>query len=349
MRNRQAHWNERRVLVTGATGFLGGWLVKALLERRAHVIALARDGAPRSLFAREAMASRVEVVSGSVTDRELLRRVISEYDVQTVFHLAAQANGGVAQNDPLGTLNINVAGVWNLLEAVRQSHVREVVVASSNKAYGTAFTLPYAETHPMNGVFPLDVSKSCADLICRMYAVTYGVPVCITRCANLFGGGDLSFNRVIPGVIRSTQRGERFVVRSNGSFTRDFLYVRDAVRAHIMLAEAMAANSSLRGEAFNFGLEMRVSVLQLVEQVLGIMRRRDLAPIIQDLAADEVREQQLSTEKARRILGWTPEYTLEQGLRETIDWYDHVAESQPRRVSAPALDEFNIPSGDTRH
>lgn len=339
--------------MTGATGFLGGWLVKELLERRAHVVALTRDGAPRSLFAREAMASRVEVVHGSMADRSLLRRVISEYDVQTVFHLAAQASIGVAHTDPLGTLKTNVAGVWNLLEVIRQSHVREVVVASSNKAYGTALTLPYVETDPMNGVFPLDVSKSCADLICRMYAVAYGVPVCITRCANLFGGGDLNFNRVVPGVIRATQRGERFVVRSNGRFTRDFLYVRDAARAHVMVAEAMAANPTLRGNAFNFGLEVRLTVLQLVEQVLGMMRRRDLAPIIQDIATDEVLDQHMSTEKARRLLGWMPEYTLEQGLRETIAWYDTLPD-QPhsRRVTAlaPPLDDCNMPSGDgTQH
>jgi CDP-glucose 4,6-dehydratase len=230
--------------------------------------------------------------------------------------------------------------------------VREVVVASSNKAYGTALNLPYVETDPLNGVFPLDVSKSCADLICRMYAITYGVPVCTTRCANLFGGGDLNFNRVIPGVIRATQRGERFVVRSNGRFTRDFLYVRDAARAHVMVAEAMAANPTLRGTAFNFGLEVRLTVLQLVEQVLGLMRRPDLAPIVQDIAADEVREQQLSAEKARRLLGWIPEYTLEQGLRETIDWYDNLPDQSRSRRTAPlppALADLKIPSGGTQH
>ena len=339
---RHDHWRERNVLVTGATGLLGGWLVKELLERRARIVALARDSAPRSLFERDGLADRVEVVHGSVTDRALLRRTICEYDIATVFHLAAQSIVGVAHTDPIGTLETNVAGTWNLLEAARHSQIREVVVASSNKAYGASSNLPYLETHPMDGLFPFDVSKSCADLICRMYAVTYGVPVCVTRCGNLFGGGDLNFTRAIPGVIRATQRGERFVMRSDGSCIRDYIYVRDAVYGHLLLAETMAANPTLRGDAFNFSLEVRLTVLELVEQVLTLMGRTDLAPISQNIATDEIREQYMVADKARRELGWSPQFTMEQGLRETIAWYangleDHHGPPRTARSAASIL------------
>jgi CDP-glucose 4,6-dehydratase len=315
------HWQHRSVLVTGATGFLGGWLVKELVDRRARVVALVRDGAPRSLFAREALADRVETVHGSLADRSLLRRVMCEYDVATVFHLGAQALVGVARTDPVGTLEANIAGTWNVLEAARQSPVRELVVASSDKAYGPSTNLPYRETHPMEGRYPYDVSKSCADLICRMYAETYGLPVCVTRCGNLFGGGDLNFSRTVPGLIRATLRGERFVIRSDGHFVRDLIYVRDAALGYLLLAEAMDANPSLRGEAFNFSLEIRLSVLAIVDKVLNLMGRTDLVPIVLNIATDEIREQYMSAEKARTLLGWSPTFRMDQGLRETVAWY----------------------------
>ena len=323
------------MLVTGATGFLGGWLVGELLERGSHVVAIVRDGAPRSRFEREGLADRVEVVHGSVADRSLLRRTMCEYDVATVFHLAAQAIVGVARTDPIGTLETNVAGTWNLLEAARHSPIREVVVASSDKAYGASSNLPYRETHPMDGLYPYDVSKSCTDLISRMYAVTYGVPVCVTRCGNLFGGGDMNFNRTIPGVIRAALRGERFIIRSDGHYVRDFIYVRDAVNGYLLLAETMAANPTLRGDAFNFSLETRLTVLELVEQVLTLMGRTDLAPIIQNTATDEIREQYMVADKARCVLGWSPRFTMEQALRETIAWYANaLGETDAKHIPA---------------
>jgi len=318
------HWHDHAVLVTGATGFLGGWLVKELVERGARVVAIVRDSAPRSLLAREGLLSRIEIVHGSLADRSLLRRVMCEYEISTVFHLAAQALVGVARSDPIGTLETNVEGTWNVLEAARQSPIHAVVAASSDKAYGASRNLPYLETHPMEGAYPYDVSKSCADLICRMYAETYGVPVCITRCANLFGGGDFNFSRTIPGVIRATLRGERFVIRSDGYFVRDFIYVRDAVLAYLLLAERMAAEATLRGEAFNFCLGVGVTVLEVVDRVLTLMARPDLTPIIQNIATDELREQYMVADKARRFLGWAPRFTMDQGLRETIAWYTNV-------------------------
>jgi len=321
MTRRRDHWRDAPGLVTGGTGFLGGWLVKELLNRSARVVALVRDGAPQSCFVRDGMAARVETVHGTLADQALLRRTMCEYEVATVFHLGAQAIVGVARADPIGTLEANVAGTWNLLEAARQSPVQQVIVASSDKAYGPSPNLPYAETHPMQGRYPYDVSKSCVDLICRMYAETYRLPVCVTRCGNLFGGGDRNLGRTIPGVITATLRGEPFVIRSDGHFVRDFLYVRDAVEAYLTLAETMADAPELRGDAFNFSMEVRYTVLEIVEQVLQLMRRPDLRPIVQNIATGEIREQYMVADKARRVLGWSPTYTMTEALQQTIEWY----------------------------
>jgi CDP-glucose 4,6-dehydratase len=337
MTMRRDHWRDHPVLVTGATGFLGGWLVKELVERGARVVAIVRDTAPRSMLVRENLVSRTDVVRGSLSDRSLLRRVMCEYEISTVFHLGAQSLVGVARSDPIGTLEANVEGTWNVLEAARHSPIHALVAASSDKAYGPSSNLPCTESHPMEGRYPFDVSKSCADLICRMYAETYGVPVCITRCGNLFGGGDVNFSRTVPGVIRATLRGERFVIRSDGYFVRDFVYVRDAVSAYLLLAETMATESKLRGEAFNFSLGVALTVLEVVDRVLTLMARPDLVPIIQNIATDELREQYLVSDKARRVLGWTPRFTMDQGLRETIAWYTN------------ALSDLENPSPAQRH
>jgi CDP-glucose 4,6-dehydratase len=332
----RSFWARRRVFVTGATGFLGGWLVRDLLDRGAEVVALVRDGAPRSMFVRDGLISRVETVHGSLTDVDLLRRAVAEYEVETVFHLAAQAIVGVAKRDPAGTLDANIRGTWQLLEATRGSAVRQVVVASSDKAYGASAQLPYRESHPLEGRYPYDVSKSCADLICRMYAETYGVPVVVTRCGNLFGGGDMNFSRTVPGLIRSTLAGEPFVIRSDGKYVRDFIYVRDAADAYMVLAERLAQQPELAGEAFNFSLEVQPTVLDLVNRILVLMGRQDLAPRIENSATSEIREQYMSAEKARRQLGWRPRWGLEDGLRETIDWY------RARATEAPAADTVAV-------
>ncbi len=316
-----AFWKDLRVFVTGATGLLGGWLVKELLARECEVTALVRDGAPRSLFHREHLHEQVEVVRGDLDDPRLLMRTLSEYGVEVVFHLAAQTLVGVGKADPVGTLESNVRGTWNLLDATRQAGILSMVVASSDKAYGSSEDLPYLETHPLQGRYPYDVSKSCADLISTMYATTYELPVAITRCGNLFGGGDLNFSRTIPGLVKATLRGEPFLIRSDGKYIRDFLYVKDAVLGYLTLAEQLATRDELRGQAFNFSLEERLDVLQIVDRVLGIMGREDLDPIIQNIASAEIREQYMSASKAREVLGWEPTYGLDGGLRETIEWY----------------------------
>ncbi|MCX6620121.1 MAG: NAD-dependent epimerase/dehydratase family protein, partial [Acidobacteria bacterium] len=226
------------------------------------------------------------------------------------------------------TLRANVMGTWNVLEAARESKIGQIVVASSDKAYGASPDLPYRETYPLQGKYPYDVSKSCTDLICGMYAATYGLPVGILRCANLFGGGDLNFSRTIPGVVKATLEGERFRIRSDGKFVRDFLYVKDAAQSYLRAAEGLATNPELAGEAFNFSLEVRLTVIDVVNQVLGLMQRSDLEPIVENQASSEIREQYLCCDKAHTILGWQPRFSMEQGLRETIAWYSKYFDKQ---------------------
>lgn len=328
-------WNGRSVLVTGATGLLGGWLVKELLARGAEVTVLVRDSAPRSLFCKERLEERVNVVHGSL-ELDVMRRTIAEYSVRTVIHLAAQTLVGIAKVDPVGTFESNIRGTWNVLEAARTTNMCQVIVASSDKAYGDSLVLPYAETHPMDGSYPYDVSKSCTDLITRMYHATYRLPVGVLRCGNLFGGGDLNFSRTIPGVILATLNGERFRIRSDGTYVRDFLYVEDAADAYLLVAESIASNPDLAGQAFNFSLGVRPTVLEVSRMVLKLMGASDRDPIIENTAKSEIREQYTDSSKARRLLGWQPRYGLEEGLRRTIEWYRGYLDQGGAKAAAAA-------------
>jgi CDP-glucose 4,6-dehydratase len=310
------------VFVTGATGLLGGWLVRQLVDAGADVVCLVRDWVPRSEFVAAGLVERVRLVRGDVRDQEVLERALGEYEVATVFHLAAQTIVGVANRNPVSTLDTNIRGTWALLEACRRSPtVQQVVTASSDKAYGDQEVLPYTEDAPVLGRHPYDVSKSCADLLAQMYAKSYGLRVSVTRCGNFYGGGDLNWNRLVPGTIRSVLRGERPVIRSDGRFTRDYIYVEDGARAYILLAEQLAAKPSLAGEVFNFSYERRMTVLELVDRILQAMGSR-FAPDVRNEASNEIRDQYLDSTKARRMLGWTPAFTFEASLRETIAWYE---------------------------
>lgn len=315
-------WHDRKVLVTGATGLLGGWLTAELIARGADVVALVRDRQLQCKFHRDGLDQRVTTVYGAIEEGEAMRRIIAEHEIRTILHLAAQTIVGVAKRDPVGTLRTNIEGTWTILDAARQVGDVQVVLASSDKAYGAAAELPYRETHPLRGEYPYDVSKSCADLIGRMYAMTYGVPVAITRCGNLFGGGDLNFSRSIPGVIRATLAGQPFEIRSNGQFVRDYLYVEDAVDGYLLLAEKLAKDPSLSGEAFNFSLGQPQTVLQIVDRVLELMGRTDLRPVILNQASAEIREQYLCADLAAQRLDWRPRIGLDEGLKRTIDWYE---------------------------
>lgn len=317
-------WRDRSVFITGATGLLGGWLTRHLLEQGASITALVRDSVPQSEFERTKMCERVNVVRGDLSKPALLERVLGEYEVETVFHLAAQTIVGIANRNPVSTFESNIRGTWNLLEACRRSpKVRAVILASSDKAYGDQTVLPYTEEMPLQGRHPYDVSKSCADMIAQSYAYTFGVPVAITRCGNFYGGGDLNWNRVVPGTIRSVLRGERPIIRSNGKYVRDYFYIEDGAAAYMLLAERLTTDKSLNGSAFNFSNETQITVMDLVNTILNKMGSK-LQPEILNQASNEILHQFLSAERARTVLKWHPAYTLDQGLERTISWYKEV-------------------------
>jgi len=309
------------VFVTGATGLVGGWLVRSLLEAEADVVCLVRDWVPQSELNRSQMVEKVKVVRGDVRDQRLLERALGEYEVDTVIHLAAQTIVPIANRNPVSTFDTNVAGTWALLEASRRTPtVRQIVIASSDKAYGEQAALPYNETMPLQGVHPYDVSKSAADLIAQSFASTFGLPIVVTRCGNFFGGGDLNWSRIVPGTIRSILRNNRPVIRSDGEYVRDYFYVEDGASAYMFAAEQLASNRELAGEAFNFSTEQPITVIDLTRLILKLMSS-SLEPDVRNEASNEIRRQYLSANKARTVLGWTPQFTLEDGLRRTIEWY----------------------------
>lgn len=292
-----------------------------MCERGARVVGLVRDHVPASALVRSGLSQRIAIVHGALEDYAAVNRTLAEYEVETVFHLAAQAIVGVANRNPLSTFEANIRGTWHVLEACRQNPtVRRVVIASSDKAYGDHEELPYHEDMALQGRHPYDVSKSCADLIAATYHHTYQLPVAVTRCGNLFGGGDLNFNRIVPGTIRSALRNEAPVIRSDGTPLRDYIFVRDVVEAYILLAHALD-DASLHGQAFNFGTAEPCSVLGLTRKILELMGRDDLRPVVLNESKGEILHQYLSSRKARKLLGWEPAASLDAGLTETIAWY----------------------------
>jgi CDP-glucose 4,6-dehydratase len=315
-------WSRRRVFVTGASGIVGSWLVKRLVREGAYVVALVHDWDPQTELIRSGDISKVNVVNGALEEYATLERAINEHEVDTVFHLAAQPIVSTALRNPLPTFETNIRGSYHLLEACRvhRGLVKQVVVASSDKAYGDAETLPYTEDMPLHGRHPYDVSKSCTDLIALSYAHTYRLPIAVARCGNIYGGGDLNWSRIVPGTIRSILQGERPILRSNGLYTRDYIFVDDVVDAYMATADGLA-REEIFGQAFNFSPESRVSVIEITRQLLKLMDRTDLEPVILDQVTAEIKDQYLDASKARRMLNWTPRFTLEQGLAETIRWY----------------------------
>jgi CDP-glucose 4,6-dehydratase len=307
---------------------LGAWLTLALTEHGADVVGLVRDWVPQSQLVLSGTYERIKIVRGDVTDYAMLERTLAEYEIETVFHLAAQTIVTIANRSPLSTFETNIKGTWLLLEAARRGEtVRRMVIASSDKAYGTHEQLPYTEDAPLLACHPYDVSKACAEMLARTYAVTYNLPVAITRCANLYGGGDLNWNRIVPGTTRSVIYGERPVIRSDGTLVRDYLYVQDAVRGYLKLARALD-DPAFKGEAFNFGMDNPQSVLEIVQAIIDISDHPDLAPIVLGQAPNEIQAQYLSSAKAARRLDWAPAHTLSEALRQTMAWYKTFLESQ---------------------
>jgi CDP-glucose 4,6-dehydratase len=323
------NWKNKNVFITGATGLVGSWLTKFLLDEGANVVALVRDIVPKSILWSssgefEYIKDNLTIINGELEDYLLLERVLSEYEIEVVFHLGAQTIVGIANRNPLSTFESNVRGTYNLLEACRRSLlIKSVVIASSDKAYGEQEQLPYDETAPLQGTHPYDVSKSCADLIAYTYYNTFKLPVCVTRCGNFYGPGDLNFNRIIPGTIRSLLNNESPIIRSDGKFIRDYFYVKDGALAYMLLAEKMLTDISIHGEAYNFSNETQVTVLELVDEIIELMEV-DVEPTILNQAQHEIRNQYLSAKKAKEQLGWNAKYTLDSSLEETIEWYRNL-------------------------
>lgn len=315
------YWRDRPVLVTGATGLLGSWLTRRLLEAGAKIVCVVRDWVPHSELVRGHLLESVSVVRGDLREPGLIERALGEYEIDTVMHVAAQAIVGIANRNPLSTFESNIQATWNVLEACRRAPtVRAVVAASSDKAYGDQPDLPYTEDARLAACHPYDVSKACADMIAQSYAKSFGLPVAITRCGNFYGGGDLNWNRIVPGTVRSALRGQRPVIRSDGQYIRDYFYVEDGAAAYMLLARELHARPELRGAAFNFSNELQITVLDLVRRILRTVGS-DLQPEIRNEASNEIRHQYLSAARARRELNWQPLFTLDEGLTRTIAWY----------------------------
>jgi CDP-glucose 4,6-dehydratase len=335
-------WQDRPTFVTGASGLLGGWLVRRLLESGAAVTCLVRDWVPDSEFIRSGLLDKVNVIRGDVCDQTVLDRAINEYEIDTVFHLAAQTIVQIANRNPVSTFETNISGTVAVLEACRRNpSVKQIVTASSDKAYGDHDELPYNEEAPLKGRHPYDASKSCADLIAQSYAVTFGLPVAITRCGNLYGGGDLNWNRLVPGTIRSIIRGQPPIIRSDGSYIRDYFYVEDGAAANILLAEKLAADPGLKGQAFNFSNELQITVIELTNRICGLMKT-ELQPDVQNIASNEIIHQYLSAAKARRILGWSPLFEVDEALTKTIGWYKEFFESKNDSTNASSARADNL-------
>lgn len=321
LEQRKEFWRDRPTLLTGCTGILGSWLTKTLIDLGADVVGLIRDWIPQSELVRSGTVQEIKTVRGDIRDSDVICRLFSEYEIDTCFHLAAQTIVGIANRMPVATLETNIQGTWTVLEAARQwGASNRIIVASSDKAYGDHEVLPYDETAPLQGQHPYDVSKSCADLIALSYAHTYGLPVAVTRCGNLYGGGDLNWNRIVPGTMRAVLRGERPIIRSDGSPRRDYVYVLDIVDAYLTLAEAMV-DGAHSGEAFNFGLDQPKSALEMVHEIIALSSEPSIEPVILGNASNEIQDQYLNSDKAHHLLGWRAKHTLTEGLSETMDWY----------------------------
>jgi CDP-glucose 4,6-dehydratase len=313
-------WTGRSALVTGATGIVGSWLVKDLLASGARVTALVRDYDPQSELIRSGDYARISVVNGELEEYRSVERAVVDSGADTVFHLGAQTIVGTALRSPLATFEANIRGTYNLLEACRLHSVERVVVASSDKAYGEHAVLPYTEDAPLLARHPYDVSKSCCDMLAHAYGATYGLRVAVARCGNIYGGGDLNWSRVVPGTLRSVLLGEAPVIRSDGLFVRDYLYVKDATAAYLHLA-ARLDDDHVSGHAFNFSTETPMTVLEVVRLVQELTGTKRLRPVILDTAKAEIHSQHLSAEKARTVLDWRAAHSMRSGIAETIPWY----------------------------
>lgn len=310
-------------LVTGATGMVGSALCRALLDDGDPVVAFVLDADPQSELLRSATVDRCTVVSGRLEDLDALERAVVTHEPAVVYHLGAQTLVGAARRAPQLAFETNVRGTWNVLEACRRHPdlVSRVVVASSDKAYGSVGTLPYTEDMPLGGREPYEASKAAADLIAQSYAKAYSLPVAIARCGNIYGPGDLNWSRIVPGTIRSLLSGEKPVLRSDGTFVRDYLHVDDVVGAYRALARGLAGGAVEAGDGFNFSDESPLTVLELYEAICVAAGAPGTQPVVLGDAPGEIHDQWLSAAKARERLGWQARTSLADGLASTVAWY----------------------------
>lgn len=311
-------WKDKNVFLTGASGMVGGHIAQRLISYGANVIALLRSKDPRAYFYSEGIDKKTIFAYGDLKDFWRICDIVTRYEIETILHLGAQPIVGTALTNPIETFRTNVNGTMNILEAARKAPtVKQIVVASSDKAYGTSAKLPYSEDMPMRGNAPYEVSKSCADLISLSYAETYEMPITVTRFGNIYGPGDLNFNRIIPGAIKAGLTDTVLNIRSDGKMIREYLYVEDVVNGYLMLAENIKKTA---GEAFNFSSGERFNVTGVVEKVENCLGKKIRTKIL-NIAKNEIREQYLSSEKIRKLLGWNAKYIIEEGLKEMIPWY----------------------------
>src|SRR3989344_1557381 len=321
-------WKNKRVFVTGANGFLGSHLIKALVGKGVRPFALVYEENPGSVFEQENLAEKSHVIRGDVRDLSLLRRIFRERQIDVVFHLAAQAIVDQAINDPLGTFETNIQGTWNILEAAKDyGKVLKIVVASSDKAYGEHENLPYREdVHSLKVGYPYEVSKACADMVCQSYFKAFGLPVCITRCTNLYGPGDLKFNRIVPNTIKQLYFGNPPLIRDTGASLRDYLFTEDAAEGYITLAEKM--DEDMYGQPFNFSTNAPLSVADTINRIAKEIKK-DITPRVVKTKGFEIRHQYPSYEKAKKLLGWEPAHDFRAGLLKTIPWYMNYLKKVP--------------------
>jgi CDP-glucose 4,6-dehydratase len=315
------YFMDKKIFITGASGLVGSWLVKEMLNSNCDITCLIRDSVPGSMFFSEGLDKKVTIARGELESLRDVERAINEYEPEAVIHLGAQAIVGTANNSPVGTFNSNIAGTWNVLEACRlhDKTVKSIVIASSDKAYGEQERLPYTEDSPLNAANPYDASKACADILARAYGKTYSLPIGISRCGNFFGGGDMNFSRIVPATIKNTLANKPTAIRSDGSYVRDYIYVKDAVGAYMLLAKK-TEEMKFHGDAFNFSNEIQLTVLEMVNRIMKLMGK-SIKPVIKNEAAGEIKKQHLSAKKARELLGWKSEWGIDRGLSETIGWY----------------------------
>ena len=322
-----AFWKGKSVFVTGADGFVGSWVAKQLVDESADVTILVRDLKPEMGFDFHGLRGKVNIVQGDLVDLQAQQRAMNEYGVDTVFHIAAQAIVGIANKSPLSTFESNIKGTWNIMEAAKMEGVKRVVVASSDKAYGVQKQLPYTEESPLHGLYPYDASKAAADIIARSYAVTYGMNVAVTRNANTYGGGDMNFSRIIPDAMKHILQGKAFEIRSDGKAERDYMYVKDAAAAYLLLAENLH-RKEVQGQAFNFGTERPLSVVELFNKIAIACGKPKAEFKVLGTARNEIDRQYLASAKAKKVIGWQPKYSLEEGLKETVLWYRNYFEDK---------------------